>query len=184
MTEDSSLRLELLVEAADAALYAGEYNHVVALASRADAIEAQIDPDRFRKDLLGGLAGALSGDYAHASPLLSSAIARAELLDDPRSLIWVGRLARLAGTVADGPALTARDVATATARAVAIARERALVSVLPAALQEHSTALMAESRFRLAYAAAEEAVGIARDFGQRWGASWSLANLASIDALR
>jgi DNA-binding CsgD family transcriptional regulator len=67
---------------------------------------------------------------------------------------------------------------------VAIARERAFVSVLPTALQEHSTALMARSRFRLAYAAAEEAVGIARDFGQRWGASWSLANLAWIDALR
>jgi DNA-binding CsgD family transcriptional regulator len=184
VTDDSSLRLELLVDAADAALYAGEYDQVVALASRGCAVEARTELDRFRKDVLGGLAGALSGDYGQAAPLLSRAIARAELLDDPRSLIWAGRLARLAGTVADGSSLTAGAVAIATARAVAIARERALVSVLPAALQEHSTALIARSRFRLAYAAAEEAVGIARDFGQRWGASWSLANLASIDALR
>jgi DNA-binding CsgD family transcriptional regulator len=184
VADDSSLRLELLVEAADAALYAGDYSQVVALASRGRAVQARTELDRFRKDLLGGLAGALSGDYAQAAPLLTGAIARAELLDDPRSLIWVGRLARLAGTIADGSALTARAVTTATARAVTIARERALVSVLPAALQEHSTALMARSRFRLAYAAAEEAVGIARDFGQRWGASWSLANLAWIDALR
>ena len=176
MTDDSSLRLELLVEAAEGALYAGDYNQVVALASRGRAVKARTEPDRFRKDVLGGLAGALSGDYAQAAPLLSRAIARAELLDDPRSLIWAGRLARLAGTTGDSSSLTAR--------AVAIARERALVSILPAALQEHSTALIGRSGFRVAYAAAEEAVGIARDFGQRWGASWSLANLALIDALR
>ena len=108
VTDDSSLTLELLVEAADAALYAGDYSQVVALASRGRAVEARTEPDRFRKDLLGGLAGALSGDYAQAAPLLTGAIARAELLDDPRSLIWVGRLARLAGTIADGSSLTAR----------------------------------------------------------------------------
>jgi DNA-binding CsgD family transcriptional regulator len=51
-------------------------------------------------------------------------------------------------------------------------------------LQEHATALIGHSRFHLAYMAAEESVSLARDFGQGWGASMSVVNLAVIDALR
>ena len=69
-------------------------------------------------------------------------------------------------------------------RAVTIARERGLLSVLPVALSQQASALTGQARFNLAYAAAEEGVRLASDFGHRWGASWNLANLAMLDAVR
>jgi ATP/maltotriose-dependent transcriptional regulator MalT len=69
-------------------------------------------------------------------------------------------------------------------RAVTIARERALLSILPVTLSQQATALTGRGRFKLAYAAAEEGIRLASDFGHHWGLSWNLSNLATLDALR
>ena len=175
-SDSASLTLELLTEAAEASVYAGDYAQAAALGRRAASIPAESETDQFRADTLVGLGAAIGGDHERAAEFLSAAARRADALGDPRLLIWAARTATLAGTHGDG--------LRQASRAVAIARDRALLSLLPAALQEQSTAMLGRGRFVLAYALAEEAAGLTRDLGQRWGASWNLANLASLDALR
>jgi DNA-binding CsgD family transcriptional regulator len=175
-SDGPSLTLALLTEATEAATYAGDYAQTVALGVWAATIKPSNETDAFRAEALSGLAAALANDHARATPLLTSAIQRAGRLDDPLLLIWAARMATLAGTHGDGLAQASR--------AVTLARERSLLSALPAALQEQSTAFIGRGRFNLAYATAEESINLARDCGQRWGASWNLANLASLDALR
>ncbi len=175
-SDDPSLTLVLLTEATEAAAYAGDYPQTVALGLRAAAIKPGNETDAFRAEALSGLAAALANDHERAAALLTSAIQRADRLDDPLLLIWAARMATLAGTHGDG--------LVQASRAVTIARERALLSILPAALQEQSTAFIGRGRFNLAYAIAEESIRLTSDLGQRWGASWNLANLASLDALR
>jgi tetratricopeptide (TPR) repeat protein len=175
-SEDQSQTLELLAEATNAAAYSGDYAQAAALGARAGAIEPRGDIDRFRVAALSGVAAELAGDHERAAPLLDEAILRAEQLEDPTALIWAGHMAYLRGTLGD-----ALPYAT---RAVTIARERALLSVLPIALSQQATALTGRGRFKLAYAAAEEGVRLASDFGHEWGLSWNLSNLATLDALR
>lgn len=138
---ESSLTLEILTEAMEAATWAGDYAHAVALGARATEIEPQTETDRFRADTLTGLAATLSGEHSRGSALLLAASDRADRLDDPHQLIWSARMATLAGAAGDGMAQAAR--------AVAIARERGLLSILPMALQEQSTALVGVGRFGL-----------------------------------
>jgi tetratricopeptide (TPR) repeat protein len=122
------------------------------------------------------MAAERAGDHERAAPLLQEAIRRAEQLEDPRALIRAALMATTGGALGDG-----MPYAT---RAVTIARERGLLSILPIALSQQASALTGQGRFNLAYAAAEEGVRLASDFGHRWGASWNLANLAMLDAVR
>ncbi len=175
-SEDGSLTLEVLTEAIEAAAYSGDFDQAVALGALAATVEPHNDTDRFRVTALGGIAAELAGEHERAALLLPEAIRRAEQLQEPRFLIWAARMAYLGGGLGDGlPYAT---------RAVTIARERSLLSILPLALSQQATALTGQGRFKLAYAAAEEGIRLASDFGHQWGASWNLTNLATIDALR
>jgi DNA-binding CsgD family transcriptional regulator len=178
-SEDGSLTLELLTEAQEAATYAGDYEHAAAVGARAGAIEPRDETGRFRVAALSAEAAELAGDHERAAPLMREAIRRAEPLTDPRALVWASLLVtegNWGGTFADGlPYAT---------RAVTIARERGLLGMLPTALWTQATALMDQGRFSLASAAAEEGRKLASDFGHRLGASWNLAVLAMLDALR
>jgi DNA-binding CsgD family transcriptional regulator len=69
-------------------------------------------------------------------------------------------------------------------RAVRIAREKSLAATLPHALQAQASQLVGRSQFDLAYASAEEGYQLAFDLGLPWAASWALADLATVDALR
>jgi DNA-binding CsgD family transcriptional regulator len=175
-SEDGSHTLELLSEATQAAEYVGDYAQAASVGARAGAIEPRSETDRFRVAALSGVAAELTGDHERAAPLLREAIRRAEQLEDPRSLTWAAHMATLRGTFGDGlPHAT---------RAVTIARERGLLSILPTALSQQAVALVAQGRFNLARSAAEEGIRLARDFGHHWGASWTLASLAALDAVR
>jgi DNA-binding CsgD family transcriptional regulator len=175
-SEDGSLTLELLIEATEAATVAGDYAQAVALGTRAAAIEPRSETDRFRVAALSGTAAELAGDHERAAPLLQEALRRAGQLEDPRSLTWAAHMANLWGTLGDGLPFATRAVATA--------RERGLLSILPATLWQQAAELVGRSRFSLAYAVAEDGIRLASDFGHRWGASWNLTNLATVDALR
>jgi len=179
-SEDGSLTLAALTEAIEAANYAGDYAHSAALGARAGAIEPHSEIDRFRVAALTGMAAELAGDHERAAPLLHEAIRRTELLEDPRALVW----ASLISTMGARGGGAFRDGLPHATRAVKVARERALLSILPIALWTQATALADQGRFKLAYAAAEEGLGLASDFGHRLGASWNLSVLAALDALR
>jgi DNA-binding CsgD family transcriptional regulator len=97
-------------------------------------------------------------------------------LDDVRCLIWVSAGAGRAGNWGDGLPYASR--------AVRLARQRALVPTLPYALEAQASQLLGLDRFDLAYSCAEEGRRLALDLGRRWIASWNLADLASVDAVR
>jgi ATP/maltotriose-dependent transcriptional regulator MalT len=169
----------MLTEATEAAEWAGDYVQAAALSARAEAIEPRGDTARFRVAALRGMAAELAGDHEAAAPLLREAIRHAERLEDPLPLIWASLIAtmgNMGGTLADGlPHST---------RAVTIARERGLLSILPMALWAQAAGLAGQGRFNLAYAAGEEGLRLASDFGHHLGAGWNLANLATLDAIR
>src|SRR5215204_872057 len=177
-SEDASLTLEMLTEATEAAEYAGDYAQAAAIAARADAIEPRSETDRFRVAALTGLAAELVVDHERAEPLLQEAIRRADLLEDPRPLVWASLLATMGSMAPFGEGL---PYAT---RAVTIARQRGLLSILPMALWAQANALVGLGRFNLARSAAEEGIRLASDFGHRSGARWNLTVVALLDALR
>jgi tetratricopeptide (TPR) repeat protein len=113
--------------------------------------------DRARLLALRGVIEARTGDVRAAAEILLEAT---EYSDSPS--LTLGRAHR------DARRHARRRSAPGLARCQ-IARDRALLSILPAALQEQSTAMLGRGRFVLAHATAEEAAGLTRDLGQRWG---------------
>jgi DNA-binding CsgD family transcriptional regulator len=175
-TEDASLALEMLREASDCAVWVGDVGQMIELGERADEFAPVTEIDRFIVASLTGLAAQLSGDSARGSRLLTEAVELAERVDDPQCLISAALAAGREGIWGDGLALANR--------AVRVARERALVTTLPYALRAQASQLLGRSQFDLAYSAAEEGRRLALDLGQPWAASWNVADLATVDALR
>jgi DNA-binding CsgD family transcriptional regulator len=175
-SENGSFTLEVLTEATEAAMYAGDDLQAASLGARASGIEPGSETDRFRVAALGGVAAALAGDYGRAAPLLLEATQRAEGLEDPHALIWAARAASIGNTPRSGLPYAARGVT--------LARERAVLSVLPVLLSHQASGLIGHGRFKLAYASAEEGIRLARDFGHQWGVGRNLSNLAMLDSVR
>ncbi|MGZ4233033.1 MAG: AAA family ATPase [Solirubrobacteraceae bacterium] len=175
-SDDTSLTLMMLREACDMAMYAGDHERAAALAARANSVPAETRMDRFTAATLSALAAAQMGDHAQAAALSTDAIEIAEQLNNPACLIWA------ALTV--GRELIWGAGLTHATRAVRVARERSLSSILPYALQVQAAQLIGQSQFDLAYSTAEEGHRLALDFGQPWAASWNLADLVIVDALR
>jgi DNA-binding CsgD family transcriptional regulator len=176
LSEDPALSLQILRDAAAMAIYAGDYEEVIAIGARAAKLPRTTDVDRYIAVAVTAYAADLSGDQARGAVLAAEAVELAERLDDPMCLISAAATAGRQSVVADGLRYASR--------AVDIVRERALVSALPLALQAQARALIGWSRFDLAYAAAEEGWRLALDVEQSWAASLNLAHLARIDALR
>jgi len=175
-SEDASLSLEMLRDAYEFASYAEAHDQLAELTRRAAEIEPVTETDRFIAAALMAWGSELSDDYERGALLAAEAIERAKPLDDPHCLIWAAITADREGSWGDG--------LPHANRAVALARERGLVSVLPYALAAQSTQLIGRSRFDLAYSAAEEGRRLALDLEQQWTASWNLAELAEVEALR
>jgi DNA-binding CsgD family transcriptional regulator len=176
LSEDPALSLQILREAASMAVYAGDYEEVIAIAARADQLPRGGDMDRYIVAAITASAADMSGDHARGAALADLALELAEGLDDPMCLISAAATAARQRVAAEG--------LTFARRAVDIARERALVTALPLALQAQARALIDWSQFDLAYSAAEEGWRLALDVDQAWAASLNLAYLARIDALR
>jgi DNA-binding CsgD family transcriptional regulator len=175
-SEDASLSLEMLRDAYEFAGYAEANDHLAELTRRVAEIEPVTETDRFIAAALMAWGSELSGDDERGAKLAAEAIERAERLDDPYSLIWAALTADREGSWGDGlPHST---------RAVALARDRGLVSVLPYALAAQATELIGRSRFDLALSAAQEGRRLSHDTGQQWTASWNLAELGEVEALR
>lgn len=174
--EDASLRLQMLLEACGMAMYLADYEQLRRLCDRAAGYSPGTDADRFVVTLLAGAAAELDGDYTRAEELTAYATEIAVRLDDAHCLIWASAAAGRAGIWGDGLPYANR--------AVRVARERALVSTLPYALQAQASQLLGQSRFDLGYSAAEEGWTLAQDLGLPSMASWTLADLATTDALR
>jgi DNA-binding CsgD family transcriptional regulator len=175
-SDDPSLSLVMLRDAYEFASFAEAHDQLAELTRRAARVEPVTETDRFIAAALMAWGSELSGDHARGARLAAEALELAERLDDPHCLIWAGITADREGSWGDG--LAHAD------RAVALARERGLVSVLPYALAARATQLIGRGRFDLASSAAEEGRRLALDLDQQWTASWNLAELAEVEALR
>ena len=175
ISTDPSLIIEMLAEAAQAAVEAGDPATAVALGVRAREVRAGSRRAEFIRAVMMGFGSMLAADYQQARRDFDDALATAgELDDDPRAQIWAADAA--SSRFDQGAGL---PFAT---RAVHLARRHGLLSLLPAALEQQSMELFWTSRFDLAYAAAEEGYRLSLDFGL--GRDSHLAMMACVEAVR
>jgi hypothetical protein len=101
-SSDPSLRLEMLADAAEAAVFTGQLSKVVELAERLGPVQPTAARDRLIASLLHGFAKVFSGDHQQARALLEQTIREADALDDPRALAWASSAASVGGQPGDG----------------------------------------------------------------------------------
>jgi DNA-binding CsgD family transcriptional regulator len=174
ISTDPSLIIEMLAEAAQAAVEAGDPATAVALGARVREVWADSRRAEFTRAVVMGFASMFAAEYQQARVVFDDALKMAgELDDDPRAQIWA---ADAASTRFDQGA----GLPFAT-RAVNLARRQGLLSVLPAALEQQSMELFWNSSFDLAYAAAEEGYRLSLDLGL--GRDSHLAMMACVEAV-
>jgi DNA-binding CsgD family transcriptional regulator len=172
-TGDTSLKLEILQEAGEAAVYGGDMETAGRAAGQQAEIQPKTERDRFLVAVGTGWVAAFSGELAVANAAFTDALNRATSLDDPRALVWAADSA--VGWLGPGSGLRYAN------QAVDLARKRGLVSLLPMALHRLALELIWNSRFDLAYAAAQEGHRLAIDL--RYGTGAHLASMATVEAI-
>jgi ATP/maltotriose-dependent transcriptional regulator MalT len=172
VTEDPSLQLEIMFDAAEAATFSGDLAEVARLGSLAARVPAASERDRFMQDLLAGFGRLFAGDHDQAGVLFAGAFARAVALDDPRVLLHAADAASV-GT-APGAGLAYAN------RAVDLARQQGLLSLLPLALRRQGMELLSARQFDQAFVAAQEGYRLSLEVG--YGSGGHLANMATVEA--
>jgi DNA-binding CsgD family transcriptional regulator len=169
--------IEMLVEAAQAASYAGDAAQIVEFGRRASALLDDDDPDeRFTVDVIVGIGSLLAGDAASGVPLLREALSLAAGFQDPGRLVHAGACAGYLGEEATEHELYGR--------AVARARETGAVAMLPYVLEFLARAEAVDGRYAAAAAHASEGLELAHETGQQNSVCHLHASLALIAALR
>ena len=169
---DPPLKLEMLMEAAEAAAFAGDFARSIELAAYAAPITAAGPRDKLVASLLGGFTKTLAGEHEQARLLFEAAIEQADTLDEPLALIWA--------SFASNSARPGASLSYAS-RAVDLTRQQGLVSMLPRALSRLGSELLRMSQFDLAYAAAQEGYRLSLEVG--YGQGFHLAYMAAVEAV-
>ena len=169
------LALTMLVEAGQAAGYAGDMQALQVAGRLAGHIDADEPAARFAKDLAEGFAAMVAGDGPQGAPLLRRAIDWADTTRDPEQLVLAASAAFWLGDV--GAASRLAD------RAVRGARVADLVGSLPHALEYYSLAERLLGHYEVAAASASEGLDLARDTGQLSSVAQHLSTLAMVCAV-
>jgi DNA-binding CsgD family transcriptional regulator len=168
-----SLKLEMLIEAAEAASFSGDLAKSTEICTSAIAISPVTERDQLIVAELRGFRHAYSGEHVQAQSLLAEVLRHADSLDDPRALVWACNAAQVSDNLGSGLRYANR--------AVEAARRQGLLSLLPLALEQQALELGATGSFDLAYAAAEEGYRLSLDVGH--GLGWHLVNMAGVEAV-
>jgi DNA-binding CsgD family transcriptional regulator len=171
--DDPPLKLEMLMEAAEAASFSGAFTRSIELAAHAAPIGAVSARDRLIVALLGGFTKALAGEHEQAQSLLGEALEQADAIDEPNALIWASYAASDNTRPGGGLAYASR--------AVDLARQQGLLGQLPRALARQAAEFLRVSQFDPAYAAAREGYRLSLDVG--YGHGFHLANMAAVEAV-
>src|SRR3954452_16457846 len=174
-TSDPDRALEMLLDAADAATYAGDADASIEAARRAAGLRGTARGSDVLVGLLCGVASGLGGSSDQLAGLRAM-IAPAESFEDPRWLAWAGAAAALAGDEALESALYLKAVTRARATAAVIALNKVL--------EVFTFAAMLQGRYGAVPADATEGVQLAREAGQTNSACHHLATLAWVAAVR
>ncbi len=168
----------MLAEAAEGAFFAGDASSMRAYGDRAHALaDSTSDPRAaFFARITAGMGRVLSGDGETGTALIRDATEALERSDDldPRLLAWA----------AFGP-LWLREAEAGDGlvdRALTTARARSAAGALPHLLTHVGIGQMAAGRYLEAQATLDEAIGLARETGQRIILTEALARLAWLDA--
>jgi DNA-binding CsgD family transcriptional regulator len=172
-SNDPPRKLEMLMEAAEAAASSGDFARAIELGRSAASIPAVSARDRLIVGLLSGLVKEIAGQHEQAQSLFTDALRLADTLDEPRALVWAANAASVAGDPGSGLRYANR--------AVEAARRSGLLSLLPVALDVQAIELIAASSFDLGYAAAEEGYRLSLDIGH--GRGWFLVTMAAAEAV-
>ena len=174
---EARLALTMLVEAGQAAGYAGDMETLQVAGRLADDIDPAGEPSAvFAKDLALGFSEMVTGNGATGATLLSRALDWAETTHDSAQLILASSAAFWLGNT--GAASRLAD------RAVRTARVADLVGSLPHALEYYSLAERLLGHFDIAAASASEGLELARDTGQLCSVVQHLSTLATVSAVR
>jgi DNA-binding CsgD family transcriptional regulator len=165
---DPAKAIEMLLDAAMAAEYAGDVPRLIEIGRRAQSFSGVDGYSEFARVLVAGMGSMLEADTERGSELLRRAI---ELgADDPERLLYAGLAAEYLGDVTTEQALAAR--------AVSHNRTHGRVGSLPVALEMLATAEAWSGQYAAAAADATEGLRILRDTGQAASAPDFLAFLA------
>ena len=179
--DDPERAVVMFAEAANASFYAGDAPAMLRAASRAAALVPADASNRtvYFASIAQGTALLFAGEGAKGANAIREAVELLErsdeLRDDPRLLAWA----------AMGP-LWLREADTGQAlasRALATARRQSAVGVLPFLLTHVAVEQVgATDRWAEAQAGFHEAIGLARETGQRTDLAFGLARLGWLDA--
>jgi ATP/maltotriose-dependent transcriptional regulator MalT len=173
VSQDASLTLEMLHEASEAAIDAGEQAVLPDLGDRAARLQARTPRDEFNQAIVVAFAALVAGEYDQARARFDAALRLSDDLDDARAQVWAACAASVGLDPGAGLPFAAR--------AVELARMQGLLSVLPVALDQQAAELFRNSNFDLAYAAAEEGYRLSLDLGQ--GPGCHLETIARVEAV-
>ena len=167
--------IEMLIEAAQSASYAGDAAQIVEMGRRASALLKDDQPDtRFAVDVIVGIGRLFKGDPTGGLPLIAEAVKLGERFDDPRRLVHTGACAGYMGD--DETELRLYS------RAVERAREIGAVGTLPYVLEYLARAEAVAGRYAQATAHASEGLRLGEETSQLNSICTLLATLALIAA--
>jgi DNA-binding CsgD family transcriptional regulator len=169
---DPDRALEILLDAADTATYAGNATAAIEAGRRA----ARLGATARDSDVLVGLMGAVASVLAGATTDQPADVRRAESFEDPRWLAWAGAAAALSGDEALESALYLKAVTRARASAEVVALNKVL--------EVFTFAALLEGRYSALAADATEGLQLAREAGLTNSACHHQATLAWVAAIR
>ena len=170
----------ILAEAVDASFYAGDAATMCLAAERAASLAPDVRDDRTAFFVLcsQGMALIFSGEGERGAAAIRAAVEvlehSDELRDDPSLLAWAAM-----GPLWLREASIGRPLAD---QALALARRASAVGVLPFVLTHVATDRTGTDRWAEAQAGFHEAIGLARETGQRTDLAYSLARLGHLEA--
>ncbi|MBV9735686.1 MAG: AAA family ATPase [Acidisphaera sp.] len=179
---DPEQAVVMLAEAAAACLYAGDPARMLPVAEQAWA-GLPASPSvraRFLAGMALGMARIFGGHAAAGAEALHEAVTlaenSAEIRDDLRLLPWLAFAPMFLRETGTGRSLLEHSLQTA--------RAHAAVGVLPFALNLIARDRATTDRWAVAEATYQEAIGLARESGQRTSLAFGLAGLAWLQARR
>ena len=173
---DPRKALDMLFDAAEAAIYAGDVVATVEAGRRAADLRVVSPEAEFVVGLLTGVASLLQGRSAAASARVAEVVARAARFDNPRWLAWAGTAAGATGQDQAEHALYQR--------ATVLARTSAAVTALTGVLEAFGFSGVLAGRYPTVAADAAEGLGLAREAGFVNSACYHLATSALVAAVR
>lgn len=167
--------LEMLANAVDAAMYAGDPVRAGEAARKADDVDPGPDArQRFTHAWLASMSAAMQGKSAQSAGLVRTCISLADDLTDPRQLTWAGIAAVNLGDIAVVRALFRK--------AVDCARRSGAIATLPYPLEKWAMTEALAGNFSSARSAAEEGLALAEETEQLASAYHLHATLALVAA--